>query len=92
MYNFKFIIQIQKQEWEDTITKGKNEKILLRRVSIEVPKVRINLAIKRLRNYIGFTFCFLSKSHHFLLLFSLTLLILNVFLKIYKILLNFINL
>ena len=52
MYNFKSIIQIQKQEWED---------IILRRINIGRPKVKINLAIKKL-----YWFFFLSKLYHFL--------------------------
>ena len=41
---------------------------IIRKVSTKRHKVRINIAIKRFKNYINFIF-FLSKPHHFLLFF-----------------------
>jgi len=73
-------------------TKIKNEKNAIKRnVSIEKHKTRINITIKRFKKLYWFYFI-LCKSHHFLLFFSLTLVILNVFLKINTILSNLINL
>jgi len=46
-YNFKYIVQIQKWEWKNTITI---------KVNIEEHKTRINITIKRLKKYIDFTF------------------------------------
>ena len=60
-----------------------------KKVYIRGHKTAINLVIKKLKNYIGFTSFFQTLS--FLIIFLLSLVILNVFLNIHRILSNLIN-
>jgi len=60
MYTFKYIVQIQKWEWEDVIT---------RKINIGRHKVRINITIKKIKKNILILLLFFIQSSSFLLYF-----------------------